>query len=809
METFEQTIEKALIPFREEYRQKCRNESVIGGFHKYVTGWLEKAVLRSPGRSDIRAHLESITKKLGQYPMMLPGERAKLLKEIHPLILSFKTNETDVSEKTEKSGESPDNPPVQKTGHKIVNKPRVNLEDSASALTGVGPRLAQALKRAELHIIEDLLFHLPRDYQDRREIKKFTEAVVGEFQVVRGTVRRIDMRRVRGGKTILKAALCSEDGVISLIWFNQHYMKKQLKEGREYIVSGKVEYKYREMQIISPELEEVEEEEKNFDGAITPVYPLTEGINQKFMRRIITSAVNKHADQLVEILPESFRIKLNLMEISQAIRAIHFPENLEDAERGMLRLRFEEAFLLQLIVANNRRVFRKEARESRYNFNKYMLKEFEDGLPFSLTDSQRKVLDEIVGDMMISHPMNRLLQGDVGSGKTIICVFCAMLAVKSGFQSAILAPTEILAEQHYYNFKSILHNYGIEMEILIGATPQKEKDLIKMRLKNGEIPVIAGTHALLQEDVEFKNLKFAVVDEQHKFGVMQRSALKDKGRGADFLFTTATPIPRSLCLTLYGDLDVSTIDELPPGRESVKTLIAPLKDKEKVYNFIEGEIEKGGQVYIVCPLIEESEKVDAVPIMLEYESVRKRFPDVPAEFLHGRMKGEEKERIMGEFSAGRFKILVTTTVIEVGVDVPNASVMVILDAQRYGLGQLHQLRGRVGRGSRKSYCILVADSNSGEDARKRLQILMKTSSGFEIAEEDLKIRGPGDFAGVRQSGLPDVKFLDITRDFRIIKEAREEAFLLEKDDPDLSRKENILIREKLHNKYKKIWDIIH
>ncbi|MFP4497685.1 MAG: ATP-dependent DNA helicase RecG [Vulcanimicrobiota bacterium] len=809
MEKLEILLDTVLKPFKLEYEQKCTNESVIGGFDKFVRDHLDRIMLRATYKTDIRNRIKIIQDKIDKYPGSLPFQRKRILKEVYEDIKSLSVgNSPESFEKNQEKNETPwfRDKLARKINTKDYRSALNKLQESVSNLTGIGPRTAQILHNLNIFIIEDLLFHLPREYQDRREILGVNQVEADKFQVVKGRLGKFFTRKVRRGLTMIKTSLMDENGGITLVWFNQPYVRNLYTPGKEYVASGKVEYKYGQLQMSSPGLEELDEVPD--DGVIEPLYPLTQGVSQNFMRKMVKSGLRKYSQYYLEVFTEDFLYKLGLMEAREAIHRVHFPGSQEEKEKALLRLRFEEAFFLQLIIARYRRSFKERIKPWKYDFTLLEFEKFQSRLPFQLTGAQKKVIQEIREDLESGYPMNRLLQGDVGSGKTIICVFFAVMNALSGQQTAIMAPTEVLAEQHYYNFRELLSQYGLEVELLIGSTPLKEKEGIKSRLAEGRLQIVIGTHALIQENVEFKNLSFMVIDEQHKFGVMQRTTLKEKGEGIDCLFMTATPIPRSLCLTLYGDMDISVLDEMPPGRQEICTRMSDHRNMEEVYSFLEKEMERGGQVYLVCPLIEESEKIDARALENEFEVVEKRFPNFRVGLLHGRMKGPEKEKVMREFSAGEIQILVCTTVIEVGVDVAAATVMVILDANRFGLGQLHQLRGRVGRGKNKSYCILVS-KKPGELAMARLKTLIRYISGFDIAEADLKIRGPGDFIGVRQSGLPELRFLNIVRDFKIVSRARQEAFKLLKEDPDLSKKEHRKIKEKLNRKYKKIWDIIH
>ena len=836
-EKFIDIMEKLLLPFREEYRQKCRNQSVIGGFDSYLIKWIGEALVKCNDDGNVKQCLIVLSDKFSDYKKLKPVERANLLKQTHPVItclkegkeppdyIFFKDNGRKIAtvgscvmpeKKAERKINIKDHK-ERKTVAKVNKvgtigkaagvKNAVSLDSSISSFSGIGTKISSLFNKLNIGTIEDLFYHFPREYQDRRNFIGFDKIEPGKFQVLLGTMGEVHSRNIRQNLKITKAAFYDENGLLNLIWFNRPHIARSLKLGKKYIVSGIVEYKFGEPQINSPEIEEWEGKEITGEY-LTPVYPLTEGLSQKFVRKVILSSVQRYADLLVDVFPDYFMKRLDLLKLSDAVKKIHQPVSDEEMVRAKTRVLFEEAFFMQFLIARQRRMFRQVLKDREYRFSPFFLKEFEDNLDFQLTKSQREVISEILEDMQSGVPMNRLLQGDVGSGKTIVCILLTLLAVRSGYQAAIMAPTEVLAEQHYYNFCKILDRFGVKTGLLIGATPKNEKQALKNLLESGELNVIVGTHALIQEDVNFSSLAFAVVDEQHKFGVIQRATLKEKGQGTDFLFTTATPIPRSLCLSVYGELDISTIGEMPPGRQSVNTIWATEAEKERVYGFVEKEIRDGGQAFIICPIIEESEKLELTPLMNEYELVKARFPGYSVGLLHGRMKSGEKEEVMKAFSSGDYGILVSTTVVEVGVDVSNASVMVILDAQRYGLGQLHQLRGRVGRGKRKSTCILVSKSGAG-DSSKRLRILTRTNSGFDIAEEDLKLRGPGDLMGLKQSGLPELRFLDIIRDYEVIMKARDEAFRLEREDPELSGKDLELLKEKVLEKFKKIWDIIH
>jgi ATP-dependent DNA helicase RecG len=807
METIEEFFRKILLPFREEARQGFTNRTVIGGFDAYVSSWAARAMSSFPKDPALKKTLGMVIKAAARYGAAPPAGRKGIMKEIYFLL---KPGAGGLKEEPAKPAPLPvDGEMKSRVARKLTREGvPASLADPVTRVPGVGPRTGAILQNAGIATVEDLLFHVPREYQDRREIKALCRVEAGKFQVMKGRLGRVMTRSLGRGKSITKSAIMDASGSVSLVWFNQPFAVRSLKEGAEYIVSGRVEYKFGSLQVASPDMEELDSSGDAPLPGITPIYPLTEGISQKFMRRVAGAALQKYLPLVEECLPPEIPERLGMPSFPAAVRAAHHPESPGEAEKAMERLRFEEAFFMQLRIAQRRRSLQEEKKSRSYIPLPPLQQEFENGLPFRLTPSQRKAIEEIRRDFESPHPMNRLLQGDVGSGKTIVCAFFVLAAARSGYQAAIMAPTEVLAEQHFYNFRQILGSYGVDCSLLVGATPPDQKEKVKCRLRDGSLPVVVGTHALIQEDVSFHHLAFAVVDEQHKFGVMQRATLKEKGQSTDFLFTTATPIPRSLCLTLYGDLDASVIDELPPGRQPIKTMWIPPAEMERVYRFMEGEIEKGGRAYVVCPIIDESEKVEGTPLLTQYQVICSRFPGVGVGLLHGRMKGTAKEEAMRDFASGKYAILVSTTVIEVGVDVPDAALMVILDANRYGLGQLHQLRGRVGRGQRKSYCIMVA-GRKGAEAGQRLRVLMESQSGFEIAEADMRLRGPGDIAGFQQSGMPPLRFLDMSRDYGVILKARDEAFRIDREDPRLLQKDHGKIKEKLQSGYKNTWDIIH
>ena len=658
---------------------------------------------------------------------------------------------------------------------------------------GVGPQRARLLSRLDIRTAGDALLHLPARYEDRRVIKKIADLRGDRTETTIGRIVAMEVvRPSRGRLTIFELIISDGSGLLKGKWFNQPYMKKLFRVGQEVILSGLVRqnhYRGAGLEIDKPEYELAEEETDNLihTARIVPVYPTTAGLSARVLRSIIFTVVNTCLEQIEDPVPEEILLRNALPGLRESVANVHFPDHgidLESLNRGFTRyhqrLFFDELFTLQIGIAIMKRS-ELGAPGIAFRPSGALVGALRKKLAFSLTAAQERVFDEILRDMRQPHPMHRLMQGDVGCGKTVVALMALLSAVECGFQAALMAPTEILAEQHYLNIHRLVEELGLRIALLTSGKKERPVDLIA----SGKIHLVVGTHALIQEGIQFANLGLVVIDEQHRFGVMQRAALRKKARNPDVLVMTATPIPRTLAMTLYGDLDYSVIDTLPPGRIPVETRLFHPGGKRLIYEAISREVRKGRQVYVVYPLIEESENSDLKSAITGKEAFEKMFPDFRTGLIHGKMKTAERESVMAAFTQGGIDILVSTTVIEVGVDVPNATMMLIVHAERFGLSQLHQLRGRVGRGGEQSSCFLLAYSPYGEEAKRRLDIMVKSSDGFRIAEEDLDIRGPGEFLGTKQSGMPDLRNAHILRHARLLDAARKEAFDMVSADHEL------------------------
>ena len=664
------------------------------------------------------------------------------------------------------------------------------LDDSPQYVKGVGPKRADLLKKIGVNTIQDLLFLIPRRYEDRSCFKRIRDIKVGLLETVQGEVVAVGDRSSAKGKNIVQVAVADSSGIVYATWFNQSYMKKFFKIKDRVILSGRVQW-FNQLQISSPDFEIMtgDEQDRLHVGRVVPIYPLTDRLNQRSMRNLMKNVVDKYTDYLEETLTDSILSTNDLTGIHDAIRNVHFPEKFEDAKIARKRLVFEEFFLLELGVALKKQTVELEKRQRSYCSVQETKELFVNNLPFDLTAAQKRVINEIIEDLQSAHPMNRLLQGDVGSGKTVVAFLTLLLAVKSGYQAALMVPSEVLAAQHYKTVLKFFEPLGLSSCLLISDLKGKAKKAIIENIKSGDISIVVGTHALIDKGVHFKDLAMVVVDEQHRFGVMQRALLRQKGFSPDVLVMTATPIPRTLALTVYGDLDVSLMDEMPPGRGKISTHWIKHSRLSDAYNFIRKEAQKGHGTFIIYPLVEESEKLDLKAAEQMYEKLRNQvFPDLRLALVHGRMSAKEKNEALYKFSSREIDVLVATTVIEVGIDIQTATVILVENAERFGLSQLHQLRGRIGRSHRRSYCILEGNPRTAEGSM-RLQAMVDTENGFVIAEKDLEIRGPGEFFGTKQHGLPEIRVGNIVTDSVILQQARDAAFQLLDDDPMLSRED--------------------
>jgi ATP-dependent DNA helicase RecG len=790
-----------------EQEQGHRDKAVIGGLARFADNWRKQALREA---SDT-AWVEHIAAQMRAYSQWTTrSERRTSLDALRATLQAMSRGESPPDPpqrepvkpapppQPEQARVTPTAPPPSRPVERPVrSQPRaatikpttrpgdIGLDSPITTLSGVGPVQSKRLSRLGLHVIRDVLYFFPRRYDDFSALKTISQLEYGEQVTIMGQVSRVTTRRTQSGKIITKAIIEDGSSAIEATWFNQPHLRGKLKPSRQIVLSGRVDEYLGQLTFQSPQWEPLERELLH-TARLVPVYPLTEGVSARSLRKLLKNAVDYWAARVPDHLPSEVRQRVGLQDLRTALRQVHFPKDFETLEKARYRLAFDELFLIQIGMLRRRRQWQSEPGQT-IAIEDDALQRFVLSLPFALTGAQQRTLGEIVQDLRRDRPMNRLLQGDVGSGKTVVAAAAMALTVAAGAQAALMAPTEILTEQHYHTISRLLNQAvpgQISVRLLTGSTPPAEKETIYQGLAGGTINVVIGTHALIQKGVQFRRLALAIVDEQHRFGVTQRAALRQKGYNPHLLVMTATPIPRSLALTVHGDLDLSLIDEMPPGRQPIQTRLLLPTERERAYAFVRGQIERGRQAFIICPLVEESEKVEAKAAVDEHKRLKDQvFPDLRLGLLHGRMKSEEKETVMEQFAGGKLDILVSTSVVEVGIDVPNATAMLIEGANRFGLAQLHQFRGRVGRGEHLSYCLLIADSTTAL-SEERLQAIEATQDGFVLAEKDLELRGPGEFFGTRQSGLPNLRLADVA-DLRMLEAARREAQRLFDTDPQL------------------------
>jgi len=803
--------------------QGFQNRSVIGGMKQFATVWSERARDEGTDDSDLSL-IDQVELLLNEYDEISGREaREQAVRTIMLRLVARKARVdglTDhskvvvspVAEKLVATRPIPTESAEKKEPDIELEPDPDGLKQSVNQLKGVGEKVAEDLGRLNAETIWDLLYLFPRRYDDYTQLKPISRLRPGDQVTLIATVWEAKSRRTRG-TTLVRAVLSDGTGRIEATWFNQPWLVNQLKAGSQIAVRGTVEQFLGKPVFNNPDWEPVDLDSLK-SGSIVPIYPLTKGLGSKRLRTLMRVALSEWAGRVPDPLPTPLRERHSFARLPQALRQVHFPESQQQLHAARRRIVFEELFVMQLGLLSFKQDWQGAPGMPIALANEHV-DAVTSNLPFQLTEAQGRVLQEIGSDLAKDRPMNRLLQGDVGSGKTVVAAMALSAAVKGGFQAALMAPTEILAEQHHRSLSDLLGKVGISVRLLTGSTGQQERDALSIDLEAGTPLIVVGTHALIQESVNFGRLAMVVIDEQHRFGVDQRKALRDKGMPSNdgsgrsaphLLVMTATPIPRSLALSIYGDLDLSIIDELPPGRQEIKTHWLKQPERERAYAFVRGQVEKGRQAFVICPLVEESENSESKAAVEEQQRLQEEiFPDLKLGLIHGRMKSAEKDAIMRLFHDGAIDILVATSVIEVGIDVPNASVMLVEGANRFGLAQLHQFRGRVGRGEHQSYCLLLADSSS-RDAEQRLSALERTNDGFVLAEKDLEIRGPGEFIGRRQSGLPELKMASIM-DMEMLALARREAEQMLEGDPGLAKEEHHWLREQVGRSWSKVGDI--
>ena len=784
---------------RQEETGGFQDDTVIGGLDRFLQRWT--------------GELKPVLGEFSSYSVLTSPQREKWAGDAMARLVPVASPEVEEGA----SGHMPVGPSRAGVPPRRATRrpdPKIALDDYVTRLKGVSSQNLARLKRLGVEKVRDLVYLFPHRHNDFAHMRKVSELEPGQEQTVIVTVWEAAVTSAGPKRKSTQATLGDDTGNVRAIWFNNPYMARTLRPNSQVVISGRVNLFRGQPMFESPEYELLQgQEELVHTGRLVPVYPSTQGLPQRTLRRIVKQALDVGISHVAEFLPDDLTHRTGLMGLQNAIAQAHYPDSLQDWNAARRRLAYDELFLMQLAVLTRKRQWQEEGEGIPLEADSAMLSAFLESLPFSLTGAQSRVLEEILDDLGGDRPMSRLLQGDVGSGKTVVAVAALLVAAFNGHQGALMAPTEILAEQHFITLSRLLPGLSesakgapivslpmdplprpIAIGLLLGSLSQRAKDDMHQRVAEGAVDIVIGTHALIQASVEIPRLALAVVDEQQRFGVMQRASLREKGLRPHLLVMSATPIPRSLALTLYGDLDISTIDELPPGRQQIRTRWIEPDKRQAAYNFMGKQVQEGRQGFIVCPLIEESEAIQSRAATEEYERLSTQvFPHLRLGLLHGRMALSEKEQVMEQLQRGELDILVSTPVVEVGIDVANATVMLVDGADRFGLAQLHQFRGRVGRGQHQSYCLLLADS-PGEEARERLRIVERIQDGFELAEEDLRLRGPGDYLGTRQSGLPDLRVARIT-DHDILSLARREATKLLDSDPGLLREENADLAE--------------
>ena len=779
-----------------EARKGFQDTAVSGGFERYFVS-LEH---RISGAGSPSARISGLIALFGGYGSLEPSDRQQRVERALSVLGSATSSaslSTGSAKDVRKNSQPAPAKPKSRPRRTAARVPITSLDDPVTILQGVGDGRSRQLAALGVSTIRDLLYLLPRLHKDYSQVQSITSILFRRECTVRGEVVSVDEQRTKTGKPIVMVEVSDGTGRVKAIWFNP-YVARQLPIGSEIAISGRVEQQRGMLCFRNPEWELLDAEMLH-TGRLVPVYPLTRNLYQKQVRNLTRMALDGAIALLDDPLNEEIRSRNNLTKLAQAIAGAHYPDSVEELQAARNRLAFDEFLVLQLGLVR-RKVEWQAAEGHGFEINSPMLERFYHVLPFSLTNAQQRALDEILRDMSLPRPMSRLLQGDVGSGKTVVAAAAALTAIADGFQVALLAPTEILAEQHFRNLSDLLERLPVpdrpRLALLTGNTASAARAAIDHELRSGQIDLLVGTHAILEEHVEFDRLGLAIIDEQHRFGVGQRATMREKGFNPDVLIMTATPIPRSLALVLHGDLDVSIIDELPPGRQPIATRRIDTTMRRQVYEFLREQISTGHQAFIIYPLVEESEAIDARAATVEYERLSTDiFPDLRLGLLHGKMKPRDKNDVMTAFRNNEIDILVSTSVIEVGIDIPNATVMVIEGAERFGLSQLHQFRGRIGRGAAHSYCLLVADEG-GDNSNKRLDAMVDTQDGFRLSEIDLELRGPGEFFGKRQSGIPDLKLASLG-DITTLQKARDEAHRMLENDPLLESAANQLIREQV------------